>query len=280
MRVMLNFIFIVIASYAAVTGGLYAFQRQLMYYPSTAQPDRVLAGLAEMREVSLRTEDGLDLSAWYREAEPGKPTVVLFHGNAGHIGHRGGKARLFIDVGLGMLLVEYRGYGGNPGSPTEQGLYRDGRAALSFLTARGIPGRHIVLYGESLGTGVAVRVAGERAPRDPVGGLILEAPFTSIADVAAHQYPFVPARYLVKDRFDADRWIAEVAAPLLILHGLEDRIVPVRFGKRLFEAAREPKEARWIAGAGHNDIFFQGAETEVLGFIQRLFPAVSLRPPL
>ncbi|MEQ8193248.1 MAG: alpha/beta hydrolase [Rhodospirillales bacterium] len=270
---MVKFLLIIVGLYIACAAGLYFFQRHLMYLPHADRPDRAMAGLTDMREVSLQTADGLALLAWYREARANKPTVVFFHGNAGHIGHRGGKARILLDAGLGLLLVEYRGYGGNPGRPGEAGLYQDGRAALSFLAASGLRGRQMVLYGESLGTAVAVRLAGERSESDPIGALVLEAPFTSIADVAAHHYPIFPARYLLKDRFHADRWIGKHAGPLLVLHGLDDNVVPARFGKKLFEAAKEPKEARWIAGAGHNDLLYHGIGREVLGFLRRHFSA-------
>ncbi|MEE8279172.1 MAG: alpha/beta hydrolase, partial [Alphaproteobacteria bacterium] len=226
--------------YGALVGGLFLVQRQLMYFPDTRTPEPARAGVPEMREVALTTEDGLRLMAWYRPAQtPDGPVIVFFHGNAGNIGNRGAKIRPFIVAGFGVMLLSYRGYGGNPGSPTEEGLNRDGRAALEFLSNNGVPSRRAVLYGESLGSGVAVEMATER----PVGGVVLEAPFTSVADVAASQFFFVPARYLVRDRFDSLSKIDAIGAPLLILHGERDRTIPVRYGRRLFAAARQPKKS-------------------------------------
>ena len=255
--------------YGALVGGLFLVQRQLMYFPDTRTPEPARAGVPEMREVTLTTEDGLRLMAWYRPAQtPDGPVIVFFHGNAGNIGNRGAKIRPFIVAGFGVMLLSYRGYGGNPGSPTEEGLNRDGRAALEFLSNNGVPSRRAVLYGESLGSGVAVEMATER----PVGGVVLEAPFTSVADVAASQFFFVPARYLVRDRFDSLSKIDAIGAPLLILHGERDRTIPVRYGRRLFAAARQPKKSLFYPRAGHNDLFDFGAGADVVAFVRGLFP--------
>jgi hypothetical protein len=152
-------------------------------------------------------------------------------------------------------MAEYRGYGGNPGTPTERGLVADGAAALDFLDGEGIAANRLVIYGESLGSGVAVLLAAQRE----VAGLILEAPFTSVADVAQHHYSFMPASALVRDRFDSLARIGQVRAPILVLHGERDRVVPLRFGRALFDAAPEPKEL-WLAReAGHEDLARYGA---------------------
>ena len=250
----------------AVTGILFLAQRRLMYIPNPTVPDPALAGVAEMAPVQVNTADGLSLLAWYRPATGAdKPTLVYFHGNAGNIGNRGHKVRPYLDAGFGVLLLAWRGYSGNPGSPSEEGLYHDGRAALSFLAEAGVPSSRIVLYGASLGSGVAVQMATER----PVGAVVLEAPFTSAADVAARHYWYVPARYLLLDRFDSRAKIDRIGAPLLVVHGERDRVIPVKFGRALFEAAAEPKEARFYPAAGHNDIYDHGAARAVLEFVTR-----------
>lgn len=257
--------------YLAVMVFMYAFQRNMLYYPGAPKPTRVQSRVADMKEISISTEDGLELFAWYAPAnDPVKPTVVLFHGNAGTLGDRGYKARLLLDDGYGAMLVEYRGYAGNPGAPTEQGLYADGRAALGYLRAQGVENGQIALYGESLGTGVATAMALEAQQRDkPVAALILEAPFTSTVDVGASHYPFLPVRYLMKDRFESHKRIEALHVPLLIVHGEKDQIVPVKFGKRLFDAANAPKESMWIVEAGHNDLFDHGMGAQVLDFLAR-----------
>jgi fermentation-respiration switch protein FrsA (DUF1100 family) len=176
-----------------------------------------------------------------------------------------------MDQGYGALLVEYRAYANNPGSPTEQGLYADGRAALAQVKARGYGGKSLVFYGESLGTGVATQMAYEAYEQgEAVAAVILEAPFTSIADVGAGRYPFLPVQLLTRDRFESLARIKNLAAPLLIIHGERDRTVPVKFGKRLFDAASAPKERLWVAEAGHNDLFDFGAGEAVLAFLSRV----------
>ena len=224
---MTNLIATVTGVYVVIVAALFVFQRNLMYYPDTTVPSPAASGVSEMEAVSLATDDGLRLLAWYRAAVEGRATVVYFHGNGGHLGHRGDKVRPYLDAGLGVLLVSYRGYAGNPGSPTEDGLYADGRAALDFLAERGVGPAGVVLYGESLGSGVAVELAHRRAASEPVAAVVLESPFSTVPDVAQAHYPFVPARWMVKDRFDSVAKIAAIGAPLLILHGVRDRVSPI-----------------------------------------------------
>jgi len=261
---------IVVGGYLAVVVALYAFQRNLMYLPDPSPPVLGASQAPEMREARYRAADGTRLLSWYHPAAGERVTVVLFQGNAGNISDRDFKARIFLDKGYGVLLAGYRGYGGNGGRPTEDGLIQDARAALGFLAGQGAVNGRLVLYGESLGSGVAIAVAGQVAARAPVAALILEAPFTSAADVAARHYPFVPARLLVKDRFDSTARIQGVRAPVLVVHGVEDRIVPVDLGQALFAAAAEPKKAHWIAGAGHNDLYDYGAADIILEYLNTL----------
>ena len=163
------------------------------------------------------------------------------------------------------MLASYRGYGGNPGTPSEAGLAADARAAVGWLADRGVEPDCLVLYGESLGSGVAVRLASQT----PVAAVLLESPFSSVADVAQALYPIFPVRALLHDRFDSVARIADIGAPLLVMHGEADRTVPVRFGRRLFDAAAEPKEAWWVAGGGHVDLHRHGASQVVLDFLAR-----------
>ena len=262
---------LVVAGYVALVGSLYTFQRSILYLPSTATPSPAESGVPEMTPVTLETADGLRLMSWYRPAAEDRETIVYFHGNGGHIGYRGAKARPYLDAGYGMLLVSYRGYGGNPGSPSEDGLYEDGRATLGFLAARGVEPGHIVLYGESLGSGVAVQMALEQAQAArPLAAVVLEAPFTSTADVGASHYPWAPVRWLMKDRFDSQSKIAGIQAPVLIVHGGRDRVVPIRFGEALYAAAAAPKDALWIPDATHHDLDAFGASAKVLQFLAAL----------
>jgi hypothetical protein len=257
--------------YLLVLGFLFVVQRHLLYVPSQERPDLAEFGLAGVMEpVRLTSADGTATTSWFSQGrEADSPVIVLFHGNAGHIGHRGIKVRPYLDAGYGVLLQGYRGYGGNPGRPTEEGLYADARAALEYLSREGIRDGRIVLYGESLGSAVAVQMATERS----VAAVVLEAPFTSIADLAQSRYPIFPVRWLVLDRYDSLSKIDRVRAPVFFVHGERDRIVPVRFGRRLFGAANEPKEALWLPEAEHNDLESFAIADAVLDFVRRRVPA-------
>ncbi len=270
---MLNVIAVVVGVYTALVGALYLIQRELIYHPGHQMRSPAASGMPEMRPVELTAADGVSIVSWYSPARAGKPTVVYFQGNAGNISDRGFKARPYLDAGFGLLLVGYRGYGGNPGNPSEEGLYADGRAQLAFLAGERVTPKRWVLYGESLGSGIAVQLAEEQAATTPVGAVVLESPFTSMADTAAIHYPFVPARALVKDRFDSIAKIARIRAPLLIVHGADDNVVPVELGKRLFQAAQPPKESHWVAGAGHNDLHDRGLAAMVVAFVTRMVNA-------
>jgi uncharacterized protein len=255
-----------LAAYGAIVGGLYVFQRHLLYLPDGTHPQLGEFAALGVREKRIETADGLSLLSWYLPPPEGRPVIVYFHGNAGHIGYRAERLRHFARDGYGVLMAEYRGYGGNPGTPTETGLYVDAAAALDFLNRLGIKPNRLVLYGESLGSGVAVQMAAHRE----IAALILEAPFTSVAEVAQFHYPFVPAARLMRDRFESIARIGGVKAPILILHGAHDTVVPLRFGRALFDAAPDPKEF-WLApGAGHENLTRSGALEAVRAFLERL----------
>lgn len=252
-------------AYAAASGALYAFQRRLVFNPIGAPGEPAAAGVSDMSWVTFPSTDGLTLRAWFKPPASDRPTIVYFHGNTGHFGERAFKARHFLDHGYGFLLTSYRGFSGNPGRPAEAQVYDDGRAALAFLRAQGIAPGRTVIYGESLGTGIAVEMAREH----DAGALVLEAPFTSLVDVAAHHYWWTPARALLRDRFASIEKIGAIDMPLLIVHGERDRTVPVKFGKRLYAAAAEPKELRLLPGARHVDVFDFGAGEAIHAFLVR-----------
>jgi hypothetical protein len=251
--------------YAALVGGLYLFQRQLLYLPDRTRPELVGLDRLGVRETMLSTEDGLSLLSWYLPPHPGQPVIAYFHGNGGHIGYRIQRLLRFARQEFGVLMLEYRGYGSNPGTPSEAGFYADGRAALAFLEREGVAPNRLVLYGESLGSGVAVQLAAQH----DIAALILEAPPTSVAEVAQCHFPYVPAARLVTDRFDSLSRIGKVRAPILVLHGENDRVVPIRFGRALFNAAPEPKEGWFVPDAGHEDLVRYGALDAVVSFIER-----------
>ncbi len=265
LRRMMTVITVVALAYGVAVAGLYLGQRWLLYFPDRSTPDPARYGVADaLTPVRYDTQDGLTLTGWHRPAaRADRATVVYFHGNAGHLGDRADVVRYLWEHGYGVLLAGYRGYGGNPGAPSETGLAADAQAARAWLTGQGVPPACIVLYGESLGSGVAVGLASAV----PVAAVLLESPFSSIADVGQAHYPIFPVRLLLRDRFDSAARIAEIGAPLLVMHGTADRTVPIRFGRRLFDAAAEPKQAWWVEGGGHVDLHRYGAATVVLDFL-------------
>ena len=247
---------------------LWSLQGRLIYFPSReAPPAPEVLGLSGVEAIRLRTADGLSLLAWrLRPATPDAPVIVFLHGNGGSLLHRAAKVRQFQREGWGAILVEWRGFGGNPGTPREAGLLADASAALDLLRAEGAPPARIVLWGESLGTGVAVRLAAER-PGD-VGAVILESPYTSLLALAQFHYPWAPAPLLLRDRYDTLSRIGTVRAPVLVIHGERDEVVPVAMGRAVAAAAAT---TLWVApDAGHLDLAAAGAPAVAAAFLRRV----------
>lgn len=239
--------------YLLLMGLAYLLQRRLQYFPD-ASPVPLPQGeeFQDFREVELTSADGLRLWAWHWPGRPEAVTLLVLHGNAGHRGHRLGWMEDLHGLGYGVFMLDYRGYGGSAGSPTEEGLYKDAEAAADWLKSQGK--RRLVYIGESLGCGVAV----ELATREPPAGLILQSGFSSAVDVARKAYPYLPVRWLMKDRYESIPKMSKISCPILVIHGERDSLIPVRLGRALYEAAREPKEWLAVPGAGHNDVPFAG----------------------
>lgn len=251
-----------LAGYAGLVGLMYFFQRGLMYFPESVRTAPAAVGFPEAEELVLDTADGERIVTWHRAAAPDKPIILYFHGNGGSLRLRADRFRRLTADGTGLLAVSYRGYGGSTGRPSEAGIRQDAAAAYAYVAAR-YPSERIVLFGESLGTGVAVPLAAE----NPVGKVILDAPFTSAVDIAATVYPFIPVRWLMKDPFRADLYAPRVRAPVLILHGERDNVVPIRFGERLFRLIEAPKEMVRFANGNHVDLDSHGAYDAVRRFL-------------
>jgi fermentation-respiration switch protein FrsA (DUF1100 family) len=256
--------------YLALLAALYLMQRRILFRPDPGPPLVAQAGVAGLEEVRLATADGLDLLAWHLPGPGEAPVVLYLHGNAGHVGHRGERLRRFALQGWGALLVEYRGYGGNPGGVSEAGLLADAAAGLAWLRAQGVAPGRIVLWGESLGSGVAVQLAAGGAE---VAALVLETPFTSIADIARARYPYAPVDLLLKDRFDSLSRIAAVRAPVLVATAGQDSIVPPAMGRALLAGATAPAELWHAEAAGHVNLVEFGLVEAVADFIARHLPA-------
>jgi uncharacterized protein len=236
------------AIYFGFAALMYVAQRALMYFPEVVRTAPAAAGFPQAEEVWLTPADGERVIAW--------------HGNGGSLRLRVDRFQKLTAAGIGLIALSYRGYGGSSGKPTEAGLIADARAAYDFAAER-YAGR-IALWGESLGTGVAVALAAEK----PVARVILESPYTSTLEVAAANYWFLPVRLLMKDQFRSDERIAHVKAPVLILHGEADGIIPIQYGERLYALVPGEKRLVRFPRGGHNDLDDFGATEEALKFLR------------
>ena len=245
---------------------LYVMQRAMLFpIPPVGRTAPAAAGLPEAEEHVLSTADGEKVIVWHVPAKPNHPVVLFFHGNGDFLAGRVRRFKGITSDGTGLVALSFRGYAGSTGSPSEQGLLQDAAAAYAFTTARYAADR-IVVWGFSLGTGVAVAVASEHR----IGRLILEAPYTSTVDVAASLFPIVPTRLLMRDPFHSDQRIARVKVPLLVMHGENDPAIPIRFGERLFGMANEPKQFVRFPGGGHDNLDDFGAVETARQFIGAL----------
>jgi fermentation-respiration switch protein FrsA (DUF1100 family) len=232
-------------------GLVWTQQRRLIYFPFGAVPDPGTIGVGGITPVSFPTSDGLTLNGWFvTRSETPDFTVIVFNGNAGNRAFRAPLADAFARANMAALLFDYRGFGGNPGSPSEAGLAIDARAVREYVLGRpGVAPDRLVYFGESLGTAVATELAVEHPP----AALILRSPFTSLTDIGRHHYPMLPVRWLLRDRYDTIERIARIRVPILIIGGDRDHIVPIAQTRRLYDAARDPKSLLIIDGADHND---------------------------
>jgi uncharacterized protein len=261
-RAMTGIAVIALCLYAGFALLLYVTQRSLMYFPETVHTTPAQAGLPRAEEVTLTTSDGEHIFAWHVAPGDGRPVILYLHGNGGALHYRVARFEKLTSDGVGLVAVEYRGYGGSSGSPSERGFIADAEAAYAFAAVH-YSAQQIVVWGESLGTGVAVELAAEK----PVGRVILEAPFTSAVAVGAKRYWYLPVRLLMKDQFRSDERIGKITAPLLILHGAHDHVVPFSMGEQLFELANKPKHIVKFLDGGHEDLDNNGALIAVARFL-------------
>jgi uncharacterized protein len=248
--------------YIALVAAIYASQRRLMYFPDPSRYSAAAVGMPQAEAVEIRTSDGERLTGWHAPPRDDRPLVIYFQGNGGGLNLRAGRFAKLAANGFGVLAVNYRGYGTSSGSSSEEGLLRDADAIYAFAAAR-YPAERIALWGESLGTGVAVALAAERK----VARVVLEAPFTSTAEIAASIYWFVPVRWLMRDQFRSDERIGKVTAPVLVIHGVRDTVVPFAYGERLFSLIKGPKTFERLDNAGHNDKDTFGATETIMRFL-------------
>jgi hypothetical protein len=252
-----------VAAYVVIALAAWLGQRRMIYVPNPMRYSPTGAGLAYAQEQVISTPDGARIVAWRIAAREGQPTILYFHGNAGGLVNRAARAQRYASRGFGMLLMSYRGYSGSTGSPSEAANLADARQAYDLLIRDGVAARDIFVYGESLGSGIAVQIAAEKA----VGGLILDAPYTSLVDMAQRRFPFLPVRSLLLDRYENDRHIKRVGVPVLILHGARDEVIPVAMGRALHAAANHPKRLVVFPAGMHTDLDEHGAVDVVADWI-------------
>ncbi len=236
-----------LALYLTALVCLTAFQRNMQYHPDPRRVTPIEAGLPQVETLQLATTDGEKLSAWFAQPPEGRPLILYFHGSRGVLADRQERFKRFLASGYGLLAIDYRGYGGSSGDPTQAGLELDAEAAYAEAGRRGFAGRRLVLMGESLGTSVAAILAS----RHKAAALVLDSPFLSAVSVASDRYPIFPVGLLMRDPMRTDLAIKQAHLPLLILHGEADQTIPISSARALFALANEPKEFVAVAGAGH-----------------------------
>ena len=256
----------VLAVYLVITLSLYFFQRNLLYYPSenNYSGDRLTVPI---EKVKIKTQDNIELLSWYHKKNVSDYKTILFlHGNAGSLEDRIYKLNFLGNLDVNFLIITWRGYSGSTGKPSEFGLYQDAKSALNWLNSKGITDDKIVLYGESLGTSVAIEVGQNRN----FAGIILEAPFTSMIDIGKKHYPFFPVKLLLKDKYVSKNKIRNVKSPVLVMHGKEDKIVPFYMGKKIYDLANQPKFKYFPDDDDHMMNFDKNLINEIHLFLKNL----------
>jgi len=254
----------IIVIYVSVLVILYIFQRTLMYHPSENNyfGDKLEVNI---EKVNIKTSDNINLLGWFHKKDLNKfKTIVYFHGNAGTLDNRIHKLNHFKDMDVNFLIIAWRGFSGNEGKPTEEGLYIDGLGAVNWIINQGVKEEDIILYGESLGTGIATEIAQNKN----FAGVILETPFTSMINAAKEFYPYIPVNLLLKDRFENFKKIKNINIPILIMHGEQDTIVPFKMGKKIFQLANEPKYFYSTKHDDHMMVYDESMIKTLKNFIQ------------
>jgi fermentation-respiration switch protein FrsA (DUF1100 family) len=273
---MLNLVLALLGTYALICLGGWAVHRYFIYIPDPTRYQPGDVGLSGVEEVVFSGKGGAKLIAWYKPATANKPTLLYFTGNAGSAANRARKIEAIAASGYGVFMMNYRGYGGSTGRPTEANNVADAVSAYDTLRGLGVPARDIVAYGESLGTSVATQLSLKRE----VKALVLESPFTNIVDVGRQVWWFLPLRLIMVDQYRSIDTIGEVKVPLLIIHGARDGIIPVSHARELYAAANEPKELAILRLADHNDLFEHGAWERAEAFLKalELKPEAAIHP--
>jgi len=263
---LLQIILVIFFIYFLILVFLYFYQRNLLYHPNenNYSEDRISV---EIENVKIKTSDNIELLGWYHEKNlKDFKTLIFFHGNAGSLENRIHKLNHFRDMNINFLIIAWRGFSGNKGNPSEQGLYEDGKSAIDWLIKKGVSEKNLILYGESLGTGVATHLAQNKN----YAGVILETPFTSMIDAAKKFYPYIPVKLLLKDKFENYKKIKNINSPILIMHGEVDQLVPFSMGKKIYEIANKPKYSYFTKYDNHMMEYDENLVLALKSFIRSL----------
>jgi pimeloyl-ACP methyl ester carboxylesterase len=253
--------------YLVICAAMWLFQRSMIYVPDVGARPPSAYGLQSVEKIGLDTPDGEKLEAWSWKGDPGKPVIAFFHGNAGNLSHRAITFRMFQALGLGFVALDYRGFGNSTGQSSEAALYRDAEQVLAYINEKfGVKDLKIVLYGESLGSGVVT----EMATRRPFAGVVLQSPYTSVAAAAKRRFFWLPVDLLLTERFSNIDRIDRINAPLLVIHGRDDELFPVDMAETLVEKARSPKTGVYLANTGHNDLDIRDIADHLNPFVASL----------
>jgi len=263
---LLQIILVIFFIYFLILVFLYFYQRNLLYHPNenNYSEDKISVDIENVR---IKTSDNIELLGWYHEKNlKDFKTLIFFHGNAGSLENRIHKLNHFRDMNINFLIIAWRGFSGNNGNPSEQGLYEDGKSAIDWLIKKGVSEKNLILYGESLGTGVATHLAQNKN----FAGVILETPFTSMIDAAKKFYPYIPVKLLLKDKFENYKKIKNINLPILIMHGEVDQLVPFSMGKKIYEIANQPKYSYFTKYDNHMMEYDENLVLALKSFIKSL----------
>ena len=256
----------IFAVYLIVTLGLYIFQRKLLYYPNFNSHIKGDGLSHSFENINIKTKDNIILKGWFHLKDPKKKTILFFHGNAGTLDNRIYKLNFLGNLDINFLIIAWRGYSGSSGKPTELGLYQDAKSAVNWLNLKGIVEKNIILYGESLGTSVAIEIGQNKN----FAGIILEAPFTSMVDTGKKYYPFFPVKLLLKDKYESKNKIKNIKFPILVMHGKKDKIIPFYMGEAIYNLANKPKFKYFSDNDDHMMDFDENLVNEISSFLKSL----------
>ena len=259
-------VILIIVTYCLLLTFVFFYQRKLLYHPNFSNHVTGDGLIHSIEKINIKTEDNIDLKGWFHLKDLKKKTILFFHGNAGTLDNRIYKLNFLGNLDINFLIIAWRGYSGSSGKPTELGLYQDAKSAVNWLNLKGIVEKNIILYGESLGTSVAIEIGQNKN----FAGIILEAPFTSMVDTGKKYYPFFPVKLLLKDKYESKNKIKNIKFPILVMHGKKDKIIPFYMGEAIYNLANKPKFKYFPDNDDHMMDFDENLVNEISSFLKSL----------